>query len=44
VLALFGVFLEVGMRTGVPAAHYLFFYEHFHGENRAGLGASHQTG
>ena len=23
---------------------YLLFYEHFHGDNGAGLGASHQTG
>ena len=24
--------------------HYLYFYEYFHGDNGAGLGASHQTG
>ena len=23
---------------------YVFFYEYFHGDNGAGLGASHQTG
>jgi hypothetical protein len=23
---------------------YILFYEHFHGDNGAGLGASHQTG
>jgi hypothetical protein len=23
---------------------YILFYEYFHGDNRAGLGASHQTG
>ena len=29
------------IRTG---AIYLFFFEYFHGDNGAGLGASHQTG
>ncbi len=24
--------------------HYILFYEYFHGDNGAGLGASHQTG
>ncbi|MGD1929896.1 MAG: hypothetical protein ACFB12_13390 [Leptolyngbyaceae cyanobacterium] len=24
--------------------HYVLFYEYFHGDNGAGLGASHQTG
>ena len=28
-------------RTGVPS---ILFHEHFHGDNGAGLGASHQTG
>jgi len=41
-----------GRSTGAPARFsegphwrdYLSFYEYFHGDNGAGLGASHQTG
>ena len=31
-------------RTTRTGATYLLFYEYFHGDNGAGLGASHQTG
>jgi hypothetical protein len=27
-----------------PRRDHILFYEHFHGDNGAGLGASHQTG
>jgi hypothetical protein len=28
----------------IPASYLILFYEYFHGDNGAGLGASHQTG
>ena len=36
-----------GRRSSSPIPHWrdhLLFYEYFHGDNGAGLGASHQTG
>jgi hypothetical protein len=31
-------------KPGTSAKDYILFYEYFHGDNGAGLGASHQTG
>ena len=32
------------LQTGPHWRDYLLFYEYFHGDNGAGIGASHQTG
>jgi hypothetical protein len=34
----------VARAEAISFADYILFYEYFHGDNGAGLGASHQTG
>ena len=37
-------FLEFHLLRGPERDDHVLFYEYFHGDNGAGLGASHQTG